>query len=142
MSEVISREKRAELLAVASRDDLIRLAERCLLKGSPEVTLLPEVGTVALVVREPIVNDRLILADVLVTRAEVGWGKSIGWAMRLGDDRVATLAAAVCDAEAEAGRPLRPEVEALCRATAGAQVAESRAQWAELAPTMVNFEEM
>jgi alpha-D-ribose 1-methylphosphonate 5-triphosphate synthase subunit PhnG len=142
MSEPISREKRAELLAGAGRARLIALAERCLLKGAPEVTLLPEVGTIALVVREPIVHDRLILADVLVTRAEVAWGGSVGWAMRPGDDRVATLAAAVCDAEVEAARPLAPEVEELCRATAGAQVAESRAMWAELAPTVVNFEEM
>lgn len=142
MTPAESRERRTELLAIAGRDELIALAERCLLSGLPEVILAPEVGTVAMVVREPIVHDRMILADVLVTRAEVSWEGVTGWAMRLGDDREATIAAAICDAEAEAARPLCQQVEALCRATASVEAAEMQAQWAELAPTSVDFEEM
>ncbi len=142
MTQTLSAERRAELLSVADRDPLIALAERCISSSSPEVTLPPEVGTIAMVVREPIVHDQLILADILVTRAEVSWEGTSGWAMRLGNDRVATLAAAVCDAEAQAGRPLCREVEDLCRAAASGEASSMEAQWAELAPTVVSFEEM
>lgn len=142
MTPAESRERRAELLAIAGREELIELAERCLLSGVPEVTLAPEVGIVAMVVREPIVHDRMILADVLVTRAEVSWKEGAGWAMRLGDDREATLAAAICDAEVEAARPLSREVQDLTRAAASVQAAQMQAEWVELAPTAVDFEEM
>lgn len=143
MTAPLTRERRAELLSVADREALIDLAELCVSSGpDPQVTVPVEVGTVAMVVREPVVHDRLILADVLVTRAEVSWEAGAGWAMRLGDDRPAALAAAVCDAEVEAGRARSAEVETLCRAAAAAEQATMDAQWAELAPTVVNFEEM
>ena len=62
--------------------------------------------------------------------------------MRLGDDRAAVLAAAICDAEVQAARPRAADVAALCRRVADRVAAEEVAEWAELAPTVVEFEEL
>jgi alpha-D-ribose 1-methylphosphonate 5-triphosphate synthase subunit PhnG len=136
-------EWRAELLARADPDALISLAERCLASGPPPtVTVAPEVGTVVLEVREPVAHHRFHLAEVLACRAEVHLAGGRGWAMRLDDDREATLAAAVCDAEVDAGRPLAGDVEHLCRITEDRLRREQEQEWAELAPTEVTFEEL
>ena len=65
-----------------------------------------------------------------------------GWAMRLGDDRAAVLAAAVLDAEVGASRPHAAEVDRLCHAVAVRQAEREDREWAELAPTVVEFEEL
>ena len=135
--------RRSELLAASDRDALLDLADRCL-EGEPEPALIvgPEVGTVVLTVREPVEATRLHLGDVLVTRSEVEHRGRRGWALRMGDDRAAALAAAICDAEASAAGPLAAEVDTLCRHTE-AEVARARAaEWNELSPTIVEFQEM
>lgn len=140
---MLTREERAGLLAGAERTELVELADRCLADGAlPTVVVAPEVGCVATEVRDPIGAERFLLGDVLACRAEVELGGARGWAMRLGDDRAAVLAAAVCDAEAEAGRALGAEVEALCRTVAERAAAADTAEWATLAPTVVAFEEL
>jgi len=106
------------------------------------VLLAPEVGCVTTQVREPVAGHRFQLGDVLACRAEVELAGQRGWAMRLGDNRVATLAAAVLDAEVEAGRPRAVEVEALCRRVATRRAERLEREWAELAPTVVEFEEL
>lgn len=139
----MNAERRAELLAVSGRDDLVALAERCAAnEPRPTVVVAPEVGTILLEVREPVALDRFHLGDVLACRAEVLVDGGHGWAVRLGDDRLATLAAAVCDAEVDADRPLAAEVEALCRQTERHTAAERDAEWRELAPTQIAFEEL
>lgn len=136
-------EQRGALLAAADPAELIALADACLSDGTrPEILLAPEVGCVATQVREPVGRERFLLGDVLACRAEVELGGARGWAMRLGDDRAAVLAAAVCDAEAQAGRALAQEVEALCRRVAERVAAAEAAEWAALAPTVVAFEEL
>jgi alpha-D-ribose 1-methylphosphonate 5-triphosphate synthase subunit PhnG len=136
-------ERRAELLAATDAAPLVALAERCLEDGDdPVVVRGPEVGMVMLTVREPVARERFHLAEVLVTRAEVELDGVRGWSMRPGDDRVATLAAAVLDAEVEAGRPLAGAVLELCAVTERARAAADAAEWAELEPTAVAFEEL
>jgi alpha-D-ribose 1-methylphosphonate 5-triphosphate synthase subunit PhnG len=138
-----TRERRCELLAAAAPSDLVELAERCLDDGSqPTVLAGPEVGVIALQVREPIAAERFYVGEVLVTQAEVAVGDGRGWAMRMGGDRVATLAAAVLDAEVEAGRPRAREVLDLCRATERRLRADETREWDELAATEVHFEEL
>lgn len=137
------REERAELLARTAREPLLDLADRCL-AGRPDPTLIagPEVGTVMLTVTEPVEHTRFHLGEVLVTRTEVEHLGAHGWAVRMGDDRAASLAAAVLDAEAVAGGELAGAVEELC-ARSSAEIAADRArEWAELAPTTVAFEEI
>jgi alpha-D-ribose 1-methylphosphonate 5-triphosphate synthase subunit PhnG len=58
----------------------------------------PQVGTVQIQVREPICRERFILADALATTAEVTVNGRLGWAMRIGADPEAAMAAAVLDA--------------------------------------------
>lgn len=136
-------ERRAELLAVAPRRELVTLAERCALAAPrPVVVAGPEVGTVLLEVREPIAGHRFHLGDVLACRAEVAVDGGSGWSMRLGADRLATLAAAVCDAEVDAGRALAAEVSTLCERAERRLATERAAEWRELAPTQVAFEEL
>jgi len=140
---VTTPEDRAALLALADPAELIGLADACLADGvRPRVLVAPEVGCVATQVREPIAGDRFLLGDVLACRTEVELGGARGWAMRLGDNRAAVLAAAICDAEVQAGRPRAGEVGALCRRVADRVTAEEAAEWAELAPTVVEFEEL
>ena len=139
----LSREARTALLAVARPEELVGLADACLADGvPPRVLRAPEVGCVATQVREPVAGERFLLGDVLACRAEVELGGARGWAMRLGDDRAAVLAAAICDAEVEAGRPHVADVHALCERVAVREAAAEAAEWARIAPTVVEFEEL
>ncbi|TQM04034.1 phosphonate C-P lyase system protein PhnG [Pseudonocardia kunmingensis] len=142
MTAPVLAERRAELLAVATRDDLVALADRITAEATCRVERGPEVGMVVLEVREPVAGERFHLTEVLVTEARVSVDGAPGWAMRTGDDRLAALAAAVCDAAAEAGHALAPEVERLCTETADRQAAEAAAELARVAPTAVAFEEL
>lgn len=137
-----SDEERAALLARADAVAVTELAERIIeVVGAPTVLAGPETGMVMLQVREPVVAERFHLGEVVVTRAEVDLAGRRGWAMRLGRDRLATLAAAVCDAAGGAG-VLATDVEALCRTTAESDQARDRDAWDRLAPTTVRFEEL
>lgn len=138
-----SRERVAELLAVAAEGDLVGLADDCLADGVELAVLTaPEVGSVAAQVREPIAHDHFFLGDVLACRAEVSLGGVRGWAMRLGDERAATLAAAICDAEIVAGRPQAARVLELCARVEETRRLDEADEWAQLSPTIVQFEEL
>jgi alpha-D-ribose 1-methylphosphonate 5-triphosphate synthase subunit PhnG len=147
----MDRDRRVELLAVADADALVDLADRCLREiPGIVVTRPPEVGVMVLQVREPVESIRVQLADVLVSRAEAALGADRGWAMRLGDCATEALAAAICDTVAAAATSsgdcsttvLADEVGRLCTATADQIARASAAEWAELAETVVRFEEM
>ncbi|MEL6983815.1 MAG: phosphonate C-P lyase system protein PhnG [Actinomycetota bacterium] len=138
-----ARARRCELLASADRQDLLDVADACLADVEPPSSVIgPEVGTVVLTVREPVETSRFQLADVLVTRSEVIHRGAPGWAMRLGDDRPAALAAAICDAESAAAGPASDRVDALCQTTEQRLAAERQQEWDQLRPTIVTFEEM
>ena len=140
----MSRENRAALLARATPEELERLAEETLARtGDPVVLSGPDVGMVMMQVREPVAEERFYLGEVLVTQTEVELGGHRGWCMRLGDDRQAALAAAILDAAAEAPDEAgRTSVEALCQQVAEREAAADQAEWAEVAPTEVRFEEL
>jgi len=140
----LTTERRAELLARAPAPALIALAERCVEAAdtSPAVIGGPEVGMVMMTVREPIARERFHLGEVLVTRAEVEVAGHRGWCMRLGDDRVAALAAAILDAEVAADGAFAPEVIELCRLTEELETDRDEAEWDELGPTQVRFDEI
>jgi len=153
MSAPLGREERCALLAEAEPAELRQLADHCLADdtlvddsaggGAPvRVLLAPEVGTVTAPVREPVAGHRFLLGDVLACRAEVELAGRRGWALRLGDDRAAVLAAAVLDAAAQLGPELAAEVDALCRGVAHRRADRLALEWAELAATVVEFEEL
>jgi alpha-D-ribose 1-methylphosphonate 5-triphosphate synthase subunit PhnG len=140
-TDQLSREERVGLLARARPDELEPLAEQILARsGAPVVLSGPEIGMAMMQVREPVAEERFYLGEVLVTQTEVELAGHRGWCMRLGDDCQATLAAAVLDAAAEGADRL--PVEALCRAVAAREDAAAGAEWAEVAPTEVRFEEL
>jgi alpha-D-ribose 1-methylphosphonate 5-triphosphate synthase subunit PhnG len=136
------RERRSELLAASETAELVEMAERCLATTDTRVVGEPTVGTIPMCVREPVVGERFLLVDVLVTQAEVVHGAERGWAMRLGDDKLGAVAAAICDAAAATGAGLTGEIDALCRTTERKQAACDTAEWSELLPTEVHFEEL
>lgn len=137
------REERLALLATAAADELVECADACLPEATGfAVVAPPRVGCVSAQVREPILKERFILGDVLACTAEVEFNGTRGWAMRLGDDRAATLAMAVLDAAGESGGEPAVRVSELC-ALLAARVRQAEArEWAELAPTVVEFEEL
>jgi alpha-D-ribose 1-methylphosphonate 5-triphosphate synthase subunit PhnG len=138
-----TREERTALLAVGRPEELVGLADACLADGVvPRVLRAPEIGCIATQVAEPVMGERFLLGDVLACRAEVELAGARGWAMRLGDDRAAVLAAAICDAEVEAGRAHATDVLALCERVAAREAAADTAEWAQLASTVVEFEEL
>lgn len=136
----MQRERRAELLTLARSADIVPLAERCIALSPVKVLAGPEVGMVMLQVREPVVRERFYLGEVLVTRAEVDRSGTRGWAMRMGDDRVATLAAAICDAEVERGGEMAAEILELCERTAHEVERRRATEWTDIEPTRVRFE--
>jgi alpha-D-ribose 1-methylphosphonate 5-triphosphate synthase subunit PhnG len=148
VTAALPREERCSLLAEAGPAELRRLADHCLaadvvVDGAPvRVLLAPEVGTVSTPVREPVAGHRFLLGDVLACRAEVELAGRRGWALRLGDDRAAVLAAAVLDAAAQVGPQLAAEVDALCRRVADRRADRLAVEWAELSATVVEFEEL
>ena len=143
MTGRLERAQRCGLLAEADAEELRELADACLADGAEvRVLVAPEVGCISTQVREPVAGERFLIGDVLACRAEVGLAGHRGWAMRLGDDRAAVLAAAVLDAEAEAGRPMAAAVDELCHTVAHRLADRHDREWAELAPTIVEFEEL
>jgi alpha-D-ribose 1-methylphosphonate 5-triphosphate synthase subunit PhnG len=151
------------LLAAARSRELIGLADTCLgIAGAFQVIVPPRVGCVSAQVREPILKQRFLLGDVLACSAEVELDGQRGWALRFGDDRAAVLAMAIVDAAAsawpadrgepsahggDAGPPadgdgVADEIDRLCAEVAGRLRREEAAEWAELAPTVVEFEEL
>jgi alpha-D-ribose 1-methylphosphonate 5-triphosphate synthase subunit PhnG len=143
MTAPLDRSQRCGLLAEADVDELRDLADACLADGADvRVLVAPEVGCVSTQIREPVADERFLIGDVLACRAEVELAGHRGWAMRLGDDRAAVLAAAVLDAEAEAGRPMAAAVDELCHTVAHRLADRHDREWAELAPTIVEFEEL
>lgn len=139
----MTREEICSELNQADAGEVIALAATCIAgEADVIVTRPPTVGTVVTQVREPVAEQRFILADVLVCRAEVTLRGHRGWAMRMGSDRLATLAAAICAAESEGDGSRAPEVAALCRATRARRDEDRAAEWERLAPTIVEFEEI
>lgn len=137
----LGREERAALLAIAETDELVALADAVLARGGRlDVLRSPRVGCVATQVVEPVAGERFLLGDVIACEAEVALDDVRGWAMRLGDERAAVLAAAVCDAAAL--MDAAAEVDALCARVAAREADRDAAEWAALAPTVVEFEEL
>ena len=141
--ERVEIERRAELLAAASADDVRTCADHCLaVLGDPVVVEAPTTGIVMMQVREPVERERFHLGEIVVTRAEVDLAGRRGWAMRMGSDRVGALAAAICDAAAQADGPAAQRVDELLDETARDRHRREDDMAAKLHPTIVSFEEL
>lgn len=141
--DAMTREDVCSELSMIDAAGLIALADECI-ADEPDllITRPPTVGSVVTQVREPVAEQRFILADALACSAEVSLRGSLGWGMRLGSDRRAALAAAICDAEVVSVGPYASRVLDLCREGRARREAERAAEWARLAPSVVEFEEI
>lgn len=138
---MLTRDHRIELLASAPSQELLSLADRVLQRSSPPTIVAgPEIGLVMMQVREPVCEERFFLGEVLVTRAEVELRGTRGWAMRMGEDRAATLAAAILDAEAEANGEFADHIAGLCHEVKTDLRWAREQEWAEIAATEVHFD--
>jgi alpha-D-ribose 1-methylphosphonate 5-triphosphate synthase subunit PhnG len=132
-----------EVLATAEATELMETAEDLIaIFGDPTILTPPETGLVMMVIREPVCEERFHLGEVVVTRAEVTIAGFRGWAMRLGNDRIAALAAAICEAIGRSDLPQRALVDRLCERTASRQAAFLATEWQQLSATEVRFEEL
>jgi len=143
MTAAFQRAQISSELNQADASAVIALASTCL-ADDPDITVTrpPVVGIVVTQVREPVAEERFILGDVMVTQAEVTRRGALGWAMRLGSDRMAALGAAVLEAEWVAEGPRSPEIEALVARTIEERDAARAAEWERLTPSIVEFEEI
>ena len=140
-SFVLTQDQRIELLSKAPKQELLHLADLVLQRpASPAIISGPEVGLVMMQVREPVCDERFFLGEVLVTRAEVELGGVRGWSMRMGEDRVTTLAAAILDAEAAGGGEFTDHIVSLCHEVKTDLRWTIEQEWAEIAPTEVHFD--
>lgn len=143
MTTPLSRAEIVSELNMADAAEVIDLSHRCLEDDDVVVvTRPPTVGTVVTQVRETVAEQRFILGDVLVTQAGVRRRGVDGWSMRMGSDRLAALAGAICATEYHAAGPRQDEVEELCLRSRAARCEARAAEWARLAPSVVEFEEI
>ena len=127
----------------ADAAEVIALASACL-TDDPDITVTrpATVGVVVTQVREPVAEEWFILGDTMVCRAEVTRRGAPGWAMRLGGDKMATLAAAILAAEYTSNGPRAGEVGDLCTRSAERRREDRAREWERLAPSIVEFEEI
>lgn len=142
----MSREDICSSLASSDAVALETLINSLIARGTIaniEMIRPPSTGTIQMQVREPICEERFIVGDALVTVAEVSVDGTLGWAMRLGSDANATVAAAVADAHiARVGLEGSPELAELISYTQlEIERAEER-EWAEIRETIIDFEEL
>ena len=138
---VLTREERFEALAIAEEAGLVTVADRIL--ADHEVTVLkpPVSGAVMMRAIETAEGSVFNLGEVAVTEAEVELAGERGYCMVMGYAPQKALAGAVLDAAAEASIAVAT-IDQLLRDALRAQVEGERAEWAQLAPTRVQFDEI
>ena len=142
----MSREDICSALASSDAIPLETLINSMIARGiisNIEIIRPPSTGTIQLQVREPICEERFIVGDALVTVAEVSVDGTLGWAMRLGSDANAAVAAAVADAHiARVGLESSPELAELISYTQLEIERTEEREWAEIRETIIDFEEL
>jgi alpha-D-ribose 1-methylphosphonate 5-triphosphate synthase subunit PhnG len=93
-------------------------------------------------VEEPFERLTFNFTEVTVSEAEVSAGGQRGYAMVLGRRPEKALAGAILDAAIECGHPAAARIEATLRVALAAEELRMEDEWARVAPTRVNFEEM
>jgi alpha-D-ribose 1-methylphosphonate 5-triphosphate synthase subunit PhnG len=135
-----SVEERYAALAVAERGRLVDLAD-AILRSVDDVRMLAAPGPATMLVEltESVRHQPFHLCEVVVSEASVSVAGCRGDGLVLGADTERAVAAAVCDAAAEAGL-YRDAVEHLVADTL-AGLDEDRRRWAaEVAATRVDLE--
>ena len=135
----MTAEQRFGALAIAARDPLVALAERVLAHADVTVLAAPAAATMLVELTESVGGQPYHLCEVVVSEASVAVSGHRGDGVIVGADPERALAAAICDAAAEAG-VFAAEVDAMVEETLVAQ-AEARAARADaVAATRVDLE--
>lgn len=142
----LTREEICSLLSLSDSATLVQVID-ALIKSEIisdfELIRPPSTGTVQLQVREPICEERFIVGDALVTVADVSVKGTLGWAMRLGTDTHATVAAAIADAHiALVGLENVLTIKDLILRTQEEISSRDMSEWAEISNTVIDFEEL
>lgn len=119
-----------------------RLAARLLDGSLGDVLMItpPTVGMVMARATDGAKGETFNLGEVLVTEARVNLAGHDGWGMVLGGNPDHALAVAVLDAGLEADHAARPDIERELRDLVAVLEAEQSADWAQVAPTRVQFD--
>ena len=135
----MSAERRFGALAVAAREPLVALAERILAHAGVTVLAAPGPATMLVELTESVGGQPYHLCEVVVSEASVSLHGCRGDAVVVGADPERALAAAICDAAAEASL-FAAEVEALVDGTLAAQGDARVARTDAVAATRVDLE--
>ena len=138
---MLSREERFEALSVADEAGLVATADRILASNAVTVLRPPVSGSVMMRAIETADGSVFNLGEVSVTEAEVELKGERGYCMVMGYAPERALSGAVLDAAAEANLSVA-EIEGLLHAALRDEAARRAVEWAELAPTRVQFDEI
>ena len=135
----MTAERRFGALAVAARDPLVALAERVLAHADVTVLAAPAAATMLVELTESVGGQPYHLCEVVVSEASVAVRGYRGDAVVVGADAERALAAAVCDAAAEAGL-FSGEIEELVATALAARDDAQARRAAAVAATRVDLE--
>jgi alpha-D-ribose 1-methylphosphonate 5-triphosphate synthase subunit PhnG len=139
----MERERRFEIMAGGPAGPLVAMADRLLEQDNLiEVIREPKPAVMMLRSRDTAKGQVFNLGEAVVTEAEVRYCGQTGYMLILGDNQLHALAGAVCDAALEAKHPLAPEILETLTLLNQLQQEQEAAEWAKVAPTAVNFDEM
>jgi alpha-D-ribose 1-methylphosphonate 5-triphosphate synthase subunit PhnG len=139
---MLERERRAEAISIGDADRIVALADELLRDLDVSVSRGPSVGLLMMRVEEPSERLPFNFAEVTVAEAEVSIGGTRGYAMVMGLEPEKALAGAILDAAIETGHRRAAEIERELGRFLEGERQRREQRWAEVAPTMVKFEEM
>ncbi len=139
---MMTRDERFEAIAVAEPSRLVAIADRVLATREVAVLRPPAAASVMMRAIESAEGTTFNLGEVSVCEAEVQIGDVRGYAMVMGFDAAHALAGAIVDAAAEAMLFEAAEIERLLTDAHDARGRREDEEWAALAATRVEFDEI
>lgn len=138
----MEREVRLQAISLSETESLVTIADEILGTIEIEVVRGPTVGLLMVRVEEPSARLPFNFAEVTVSEAEVLAGGKRGYAMVMGREPEKALAGAIIDGAIEAGHPVASMVQRTLQDALDRESARQSREWANVAGTMVKFEEM
>lgn len=138
----MEREVRLQAISLSDTENLVTIADEILGTIEVEVVRGPTVGLLMVRVEEPSARLPFNFAEVTVSEAEILAGGKRGYAMVMGREPEKALAGAIIDGAIEAGHPVATTVERSLQDALDRESARQAREWAQVAGTMVKFEEM
>jgi len=145
----MERERWFEIMALGPREPLVAIADSLLEvessegnAGNLEIIKEPKAAVLMVRARDTAQGEIFNFGEALVTEAEVRFYGQAGYMLILGDDQTHALAGAICDAALQARHPNSESILETLTIMQRFQQEQADAEWARVAPTTVNFDEM